>query len=512
MKFYDILATKPDVQVRYGRKYLPGGEVVRLEKVGEETKVFISSKKPLRFVKFTWALPGFARDALVLGDVFERGYGDLHWGNPEGRNLFWYAVFSDKDSAFSYGVKTGCSAICYWQATSDELSLVLDVQNGTNAVQLGDRTLHACDIVQLNCEKGERIFAFMQRFCRLMCHNPRLAPTPVYGTNTWYYAFTGTSFDLVKKDVELLDECTKGLKNRPYMVIDDGWELVNMNTCRFKKIDLWQASINKFPEMKEAAEYIKSHDQKPGIWIRYLLGMGGMPKSWRVPTALIFDNIALDPSHPEVLEYVRNLTKRIREWGFELIKHDFSTFDVFRQFGSDYYRSKRRRKFFDRTKTTAEIILNFYKAIRESAGDAVIIGCNTVSHLSAGIFELERIGDDTSPKKWDRVVKMGVNCLAFRACQHNTFYGCDADCVGHTGEIPWEKNKQWLQLLAISGTPLFTSIDPRIVTDEIKEDLKKAYALAEKQEIVAEPKNWFDDAFPEEWKVGKEEYKFDFSR
>ena len=69
-----------------------------------------------------------------------------------------------------------------------------------------------------------------------------------------------------------------------------------------------------------------------------------------------------------------------------------------------------------------------------------------------------------------------------------------------------------MELLAISGTPLFTSIDPRIVTEEIKEDLKKAYALAEKQEIVAEPTTWFDDAFPQEWKRGKEEYKFDFSR
>ena len=512
MKFYDILKIEPTVYVRYGRKFVVDSGVAYLEAKGKEMGVHITSPKPLRFVKLCWELPGFCKNALVLGDAFERGYGELYWGKPEGRNLFWYLAVSDKVNTFCYGVKTGCSAFCHWQADENSLSLVLDVQNGTLPVKLGERTLHACDIVQTENEEGESVFDCLKRFCQIMCPTPRLAPTPVYGTNTWYYAFTTTSFDLVKKDVELLDECTKGLKNRPYMVIDDGWELINMNRCRFRKIDLWQPNKDKFPEMNEVTEHIKSHGQKPGIWIRYLLGTDLSPRSWRVPTLGIFDNIALDPSRPEVLQYVKDLTARIRGWGFELIKHDFSTYEFFRSFGSDYYKSKRRRKFFDRTKTTAEIMLNFYKTIREAAGDVVVIGCNTVSHLSAGLFELERIGDDTSPKKWDAVVKMGVNCLAFRSFQHNVFYGCDADCVGHTGEIPWEKNRNWLNLLAISGTPLFTSNDPRKATDEIKEDLKKAYALAEKQENVAEPVTWFDDAFPDVWKVGDKEYKFDFSR
>jgi alpha-galactosidase len=56
-----------------------------------------------------------------------------------------------------------------------------------------------------------------------------------------------------------------------------------------------------------------------------------------------------------------------------------------------------------RSKTTAEIILDLYRSMREAAGDNIyIIGCNTMSHLSAGIFELCRIGDDTSGKEWDR--------------------------------------------------------------------------------------------------------------
>ena len=195
MKFYDILEKEPVVLVRYGRKFVPANSVVRLEKKEGATEVYVSSEKPIRFVKITWSLPGLSEGAQVLGDAFERGYGDLFWGKPEGRKLFWYAAFSDKVKTFAYGVKTGCSAICYWEVGGDGLSLVLDVQNGTLPVKLGSRVLHACDIVQAKNEGGESVFSFMRRFCRIMCPKPRLASAPVYGTNTWYYAFTSTSYE-----------------------------------------------------------------------------------------------------------------------------------------------------------------------------------------------------------------------------------------------------------------------------------------------------------------------------
>src|ERR1035441_9526485 len=58
--------------------------------------------------------------------------------------------------------------------------------------------------------------------------------------------------------------------------------------------------------------------------------------------------------------------------------------------------------FQNRGKTTAEIILDLYRTIRQSAGDAVLIGCNTIGHLAAGLVEAQRIGDDTSGREWSR--------------------------------------------------------------------------------------------------------------
>jgi len=37
-------------------------------------------------------------------------------------------------------------------------------------------------------------------------------------------------------------------------------------------------------------------------------------------------------------------------------------------------------------------VLDLYRAIREAAGDTYIIACDTFAHLSAGVFELNRIG------------------------------------------------------------------------------------------------------------------------
>ena len=96
--------------------------------------------------------------------------------------------------------------------------------------------------------------------------------------------------------------------------------------------------------------------------------------------------------------------------------------------------------FYDQTKTSAEIVKMLYQEVygASRSNDAVIIGCNTIGHLGAGLMHLNRTGDDTSGRIWERTRRMGVNTLAFRLPQHNAFYHIDADCVGIFGMIPWD--------------------------------------------------------------------------
>ena len=139
-----------------------------------------------------------------------------------------------------------------------------------------------------------------------------------------------------------------------------------------------------------------------------------------------------------------------------------------------------------------------------------VIGCNTISHLSAGVFELNRIGDDTSGKEWARTRKMGVNTLGFRMPQHNAFYAVDGDCVGLTKDIAWERNKQWMQLLASSGAPLFISAQPEALGAEQKAFIKQSFAQAAKVQPSGEPLDWLTNQFPQKWKLNHQEVLFNW--
>ena len=160
--------------------------------------------------------------------------------------------------------------------------------------------------------------------------------------------------------------------------------------------------------------------------------------------------------------------------------------------------------------TTAEVINDLYRTIRDASGDSLIIGCNTVSHLSAGYFEMNRVGDDTSGTDWSRTRKMGVNTMAFRGAQHGAFYVADADCIGVTNDLPWSLNRQWLDLLARSGTMLFVSLAPDALGAEQRKDLKAAFATASGQQPLAEPLDWQRSIYPSRWRLMGREHVFDW--
>ena len=185
----------------------------------------------------------------------------------------------------------------------------------------------------------------------------------------------------------------------------------------------------------------------------------------------------LDPTVEGAAEQIRSDMRRMCGWGYQLLKHDFSTYDLFGRWGFQMAAELTDAgwHFADRTRTNAEIFRALYALLREAAGATPLLGCNTVGHLAAGLFEVQRTGDDTSGRDWSRTRKMGVNTLAFRAAQQGAFFDVDADCVGLTKAIPWSLNRQWLDLLSRSGTPLFVSAAPDAVGPEQRSALRRSF-------------------------------------
>src|SRR5262245_41079905 len=98
---------------------------------------------------------------------------------------------------------------------------------------------------------------------------------------------------------------------------------------------------------------------------------------------------------------------------------------------------------------------------------------------------------------------MGINTLAYRLPQNNTFFQSDPDCAAHTAATPWELDRQFLDLVAKSGTALFVSVDPRTVTPEQKSAYRDAMmtALSGGARGGAEPLDWLHTTAPREGRM-----------
>lgn len=467
-----------------------------------------SDKTPVKFIGIRFN-GRFERGTRFLGDAIERGYAEFAFKGLESeRDMPWYCIAASQSKCEGFGVMTGCNALTYWTTDAAGIMLWLDVRSGAMGVIRNGVPFEVCRAVYYEKNIGfDGVFDFVHEFCMQMAAASIFPKNPIYGSNNWYYAYGNSSAEQIIKDTKLLAECTQGLKNRPYMVIDDCWQQLARVKGSAQGRPMFCGN-ELFPDMKGLADKIKAMDVIPGIWYR------------PIKTAERFidknllnmrDENCLDPSIPEVLDMIADDTERITgTWGYRLIKYDFITRDIMGIYGTNHFDMAYNKgwHFHDRSKTTAMVAKDFSKTVYEHSNGAVIIGCNVMGHLAAGYIHLHRSGDDTSGVCFDRSTAFGINALAFRLPQHKAFFDIDADCVCITDKIPWENNKDFLELYALSGTPLFVSVDPDVATPEIKEALKKAYKAASVQDNICKPIDWMDNNVPEEYMIDGELHKY----
>ncbi|RGO05718.1 MULTISPECIES: glycoside hydrolase family 36 protein [Megamonas] len=474
---------------------------VNLNQDNEHLAIFLTAQtSKVKWIKLRWNNLSWDKNVRFLGDAWERGYGDMEWkGMNPNRFMPWYFCAKSEAKSICYGVKVRPSAMCFWQVDSLGMTLFLDVRCGGSGVNLKGRVIKLADVIA--CEMRDcTSFEAMQEFCGQMCEDPILPKYSVYGSNNWYYAYGKSSESEILADCDYILNLTKDIENKPYMVIDDCWQ--EHHRLNEYNGGPWTKGNEKFPDMKALAEKLVQKGVRPGIWVRLLLNEDeNIKNEWRLS-----HNNCIDPTNPEALNYIKEDIKRICNWGYTLIKHDFSTFDLFGKWGFQMSPlvTDDGWHFYDDSLTSAEVVKLLYKAILDASveasnGETLILGCNTIGHLGAGYMHINRTGDDTSGVIWERTRFMGVNTLAFRLPQHGKFYEIDADCVGIDGGISWSMNKQWADVLAKSGTPLFISVRPNILDETEKQELHEILKVASKQEHHVIPVDWEETTCPEHW-------------
>ncbi len=485
-----------------------GDICIEMESVcGHEDMFLTSNTTAVEWLKIRWNKP-LPKQVKILGDAWERGYGDLEWRKMSGsRFMPWYFLASYNDNRWGFGVKVRPSAMCYWQADTRGITLMMDVRSGGEGVLLKGRRLKLAELVCMET-KEENSFHFAQKFCKMMCSDPIFPKTPVYGSNNWYYAYGDSSEKEILSDTDYVLNLTKGAANPPYMVIDDCWQ--EHHRLNEYNRGPWRSGNSKFPDMKTLAKKLTQKGVYPGIWLRFLQNEDdAIKEEWRLPL-----NGCLDPTHPDALEYIRQDVRRICEWGYKLIKHDFSTYDLFGRWGFEMNPmvTENGWHFYNQSLTSAEVVKLLYQTIYDITKEyeTLIIGCNTIGHLGAGLMHINRTGDDTSGLTWERTRRMGINTLAFRLPQHKTFFDVDADCVGIAGNIPWKLNRQWADVIVESGTPLFISVKPGILNEKEITELREIMVRASSQTCQKIPADWEETDCPEVWADKQEQLEYNW--
>jgi alpha-galactosidase len=483
---------------------------VRCTVDGARLRVELAGSAPVSRLMLRWH--GDLDAVRAVLPAWERSYGDLAWlpGRDE-RVLPWsFLTLSDAPGtpggadgtvAAGYGVAVGPGALCWWTADPVGVSLWADVRCGGAPVVLGDRTLRVCDVVSVDGEPGEGAFAVQRRLCGAMSPAPRLPDHPVHGANDWHYALGGSDRRSILALAEFVSACSPNTANRPYLMVDDGWPSGGLGHGP------WIGN-RRYGHMGELAASLHETGTRPGVWYRPLTPLPEHGDRWRLARG----GGAMDPTVPEVRQSVQEQLARFAGWGYRLVKHDFTVWDLTGRWGFQMGGeiTDGEWAFADRSRTTAEVFADLYRLIREAAGPAIVMGCNAFGHLVAGHAELQRIGDDASGRSWDRTRRMAVNTLAFRGAQHGAFYAVDADVAPITPALPWRQSVQWLHLLAASGTPTFVSIDPASRTLPVASALRDAFTLAAQPQPLAEPLDWTTSATPARWRLGAREQTYDW--
>lgn len=459
------------------------------------------SGSPVRYLKLRWH-GDLSRAEAVLGDEWGRisaTYAPVEWRSVmPWRPLPWFCMVRTPDAVACYGVKTGCDCFAYFQIDPHGVTLFLNLMSGAQGTLVTEPFV-ACTVTETVSQPDETVYRTARRFMSMLCPSPVLPKEPIFGVNNWYWAYGNISAQSVRQETDYLLEMTDGVKHRPCMIIDDGWQLCRTEQPHRYIGGPFSRSNAKFPDMRQTAAEITGKGARPGIWYRPLLTLGDLP-----PESVLRTNangLVMDPSHPYTLERLREDAARLRSWGFSVIKHDFSTNDALgtENFAASLHTARMVRdgkNFFDRTKTTATILKNLYRTIQEAVGDADVIGCSTIGHLAAGIHSIQRVGNDTSGRSVEWTIRNGVHSF-MRLPMNGTFFRTDPDCAAFTDRVDAELNLQFLSLCALTDSTTLASITPGSLSEKELKRINAIYRLADSKKVPYEIARYERCAIPE---------------
>ena len=298
------------------------------------------------------------------------------------------------------------------------------------------------------------------------------------GWCSWYYYWRDVSEEAVLANLEELRRWRDELPLQ-YMQIDDGWQA---------EIGDWLDVNDKFPHgLKWLVERIQAAGFKAGLWLAPFL-IGKKSRLWKEHPKWVVqykpgkpfiamqnwgqDCYALDPTHPEVIEWLKFVFRRVcDEWGFDYVKIDFIYAGAV-----DGIRC-------DAEVTRAQAYRRGLEAIREAVGERFVLGCGNPMGASVGLVDGARISPDVAPfwkpprrsedPERNRISEpSALNAIRntmTRWWMHGRLWQNDPDCVvvrgSDTGLTP-DEARTLATVIAMSGGMVVDSDNLTRLSDE----------------------------------------------
>ncbi|MCD4738872.1 MAG: alpha-galactosidase [Anaerolineae bacterium] len=211
----------------------------------------------------------------------------------------------------------------------------------------------------------------------------------------------------------------------------------------------WTERNARFPHtLAWLAERVRGSGFRPGLWLGPLTVHPKSQLAQEHPAWLLRDEHerpvsagwiagrfraqALDPTHPEVEQYLRDLiSTAVEEWGYSYLKLDFLY--------AGALPGKRHNPYL----TRAQAYRHALHIMREAAGeDTYLVGCGAPLGPSVGLVDAMRIGPDTAPYWAPRAplirdlfqcdpslpsLRNSLRNVATRAWMHNRWWHNDPD-------------------------------------------------------------------------------------
>lgn len=310
--------------------------------------------------------------------------------------------------------------------------------------------------------------------------NARLCMPPAYHWGSWYYCYH--NFDMAQ-----MREYLAGLKQfKPQIPI----RYFQIDAGSFASAGDWLIMNERFQEGLETVfREIREAGCQPGIWLGpFMVGnrsrlyqehpdwilydcdgfplrpwiTDNEPKPWGYQDEEYY---VLDTSHPDAMEYLRNIFATLRRWGAVMFKTDFMMWGL-----QDSSRVRR----YTPGKTSVEYFRDFLQVVREAIGEeSYWQGCTAPFLPFVGYADGMRIGGGIG-SSWDGDFgpQNLLRCLTENNYANHNYYQTDPDSVMLRDfhiRLDEREIHSLALLAAVSGSCIYTSDPLHLLAEERRE-------------------------------------------